>query len=663
MSSPLVSVIVGFKDWGLERLTASMASIHESLGDHPHEIIISDFGSEDAEGVRQQVEAAGGRVARTETDGTWSRSRALNAGFAAARGEVILATDADMLFSPKALQRVVERLQEHPNETVLIQCRDLPVGMGPDQVREVHGDWKFLEQVASLRPRWGMGGLVGIHSEWIRLLRGWDERMHTYGGEDVDFARRAQRMGLRQMWLEHPEVRMYHIWHPSSSLAASKSEAAQQAIAFNRSINKSDHTYTRNREESHYLPVDMGPTVLIVVVPHADATVAVLESAINSYLAQDLQTVQVLVLGASDAMRDRFEGTTGVVCTTEAVVPVHLRRVPFVAFSDGRSVWSGQRLSHLLAEHTAKTGIMSDGSDLLLVPSDPEQVLSAPAERGRAMPGFSNVVVRSALLDPFGWDFSDSRQLFLYLATSGSGFVVLPSTYNVFPIPEDHEELFTREHHDESTWLAQSMTAAGLDEVMKDWGAAIPTSLDAMATALLRRSPVVLTFEGGSREGAARCRDKAEALGGEVSTRQVLTADGLLVKQFFTAAFPLASSAFEFMRTAAAEGLRTTVGEASAPGDFGQYILEVVEHYESLHGDDRRMPWLGLIGADPTVAEDELLQLPGVTTVVARVLEMDQRTQHVALARMPGAAMQDVLRAAAEAQRDLHYYIPSEVAQ
>ena len=76
-----ISVVICFRDWGLDRLIAAVRLHRMNIPqDVTHEVIVSDYGSQDPEKVRQAVEAAGGRVVRTETNAPWSRSAALNAG-------------------------------------------------------------------------------------------------------------------------------------------------------------------------------------------------------------------------------------------------------------------------------------------------------------------------------------------------------------------------------------------------------------------------------------------------------------------------------------------------------------------------------------------------------------------------------------------------------
>ena len=53
MSELDVSVVIGFRDWGAERIRRSAHSIIESFGSVQGEVIISDYGSADPEPARQ----------------------------------------------------------------------------------------------------------------------------------------------------------------------------------------------------------------------------------------------------------------------------------------------------------------------------------------------------------------------------------------------------------------------------------------------------------------------------------------------------------------------------------------------------------------------------------------------------------------------------------
>jgi hypothetical protein len=243
-----ISVVIGFKDWGKERLVLSIESILASFGSRHGEVIVSDFGSETfAPGELQQlVESVGAVYVRTETDGVWSRSRAVNAGYSASRGSVVVATDADMLFTPLSMERVAEAVQQDPTTAVVLQCRDLPEGYDQDRIASGNYSFPELHRVSQIRPRWGMGGMFAAHRDVIADVGGYDNRMHTYGGEDLDLALRVRRSGRRVRWIEHDDVRMYHIWHEPTIKGIELDAVATQAVQANRTILRNDPTWKRN---------------------------------------------------------------------------------------------------------------------------------------------------------------------------------------------------------------------------------------------------------------------------------------------------------------------------------------------------------------------------------------------------------------------------------
>lgn len=243
-----ISVVIGFKDWGVERLLLSIRSLVNSFEGVHGEVIVSDYGSTMyAEGeLRTWVEGAGARYVRTETDGHWSRSRAINAGYSVAQGTVLVATDADMLFSPQSMAEIYKAVVSDPHSAVVLQCRDLPEAYDHERISSEMPDWRELHAVSQIRPRWGMGGMFAAHRDVIGAVGGYDNRMHTYGGEDLDLAVRVRRYGCRIRWIENDAVRMYHIWHEPTIQAVGQSNSGKDAIAANRAILHEDLTFNRN---------------------------------------------------------------------------------------------------------------------------------------------------------------------------------------------------------------------------------------------------------------------------------------------------------------------------------------------------------------------------------------------------------------------------------
>ncbi|WP_081829697.1 glycosyltransferase family 2 protein [Paraoerskovia marina] len=289
-----ISVVIGFKDWGVDRLSVALRALAACMAEIDGEVIVSDYGSEDGPVLREVVEELGGVYVYTETDGTWSRSRALNAGFAIASGSILISTDADMLFSPATFAAVREHFEIRGRCALALQCRDLPQGYGPIELQETAIDWDQLERVSLIRPRWGMGGLMAVDRETYALLRGFDERLQIYGGEDIDFANRVRRAGLPLNWLDDPRARMYHMWHEPTRGVVEVSEDGKAAIAFNRDVMLNDKSIIRNLPTWQFALRSVDPIVSVVIATKDRPEY--LRESIESALNQTFEDIEVLVV-------------------------------------------------------------------------------------------------------------------------------------------------------------------------------------------------------------------------------------------------------------------------------------------------------------------------------------------------------------------------------
>lgn len=303
-----VSVVIGFKDWGVDRLRLAVETLVGSFGDLAGEVIVSDYGSRTCPELAGVVEELGGRHVYTPTDGVWSRSRALNAGFAEARGRVLVSTDADMLFSPGSMEGIGRSVLNDSSQALVLQCRNLPDGMGSDYVAEHGLRWDHFEDVALLRPRWGMGGMMAVSRDAFLDVRGFDERMQIYGGEDLDFAQRVRRSGRRISWIEDPGVRIYHMWHPSSRDQANETPEGRAAIEYNRDIYLNDRSVIRNTTSWRHRPPDARPVASVVICTRNRSQF--LRESIDSALAQTVSDIEVVVVddGSDDDTKEVLEG-------------------------------------------------------------------------------------------------------------------------------------------------------------------------------------------------------------------------------------------------------------------------------------------------------------------------------------------------------------------
>jgi glycosyltransferase involved in cell wall biosynthesis len=306
VSTPAASIVIGFRDWGLDRLVTAVRShfVNARLCGIQIEVIVSDYGSKNADEIVCGLEPLGAMVVRTEASGPWNRSAALNVGVRAASAPCIVTTDADIVFAPTTLSSICERVTVCPHALYLVQCRDLPKGFTGRQIRELlEANWesgvRIVHENSAICPRWGEGGCAAFSSEVFEAVNGYDERMEVWGGEDNDFSSRARRAGYPARWLSRSGVAIYHIWHESTHDGALKSKDGLAAVQRNRRIMKQDSTVLRNLSWGMVTP-GCPPLISIVIPTYQRARM--LRDAIASCLAQTFQSFEIIVVenGNSD---------------------------------------------------------------------------------------------------------------------------------------------------------------------------------------------------------------------------------------------------------------------------------------------------------------------------------------------------------------------------
>lgn len=259
--TPVFSVVIptmhgeGKREIG-SRMRNCLKSI-ENQTLQPLEIIVTDYGStEDGhEEIMKVLEPFDCSVYYyPDTDGIWNLSKARNMGIRRSQCESVVAVDADVILEPRVIEVLSQAHASRPRSLISCFARFLK----PDAWPGGPTDLDFPEGFLKLRemtfwPSAGWGTVVSAPRSWFFKVRGFDEKMRFWGGEDADMWKRA---GLDNMDryrindLEQEDTEIYHQFHDDclswDQSRLTKEEAAQ--IRLNRLLAKKDFTLMRNND-------------------------------------------------------------------------------------------------------------------------------------------------------------------------------------------------------------------------------------------------------------------------------------------------------------------------------------------------------------------------------------------------------------------------------
>lgn len=169
---------------------------------YPCKIIIVDYGSTDRywyPDVFYKDPRITLILVKQNTE-IFNKCRALNIGLKQVTTKYVLSSDIDIIFDSNFIEEVVKALITKPKSIVLCQKVDLD----KDGV-----EIEFHEPSAS-------GSCIGIESDWIDKVHGYDETYTYWGREDNDLVDRAVADGYEVVWITN-KTKMWHQWHLPSS--------------------------------------------------------------------------------------------------------------------------------------------------------------------------------------------------------------------------------------------------------------------------------------------------------------------------------------------------------------------------------------------------------------------------------------------------------------
>ncbi len=185
----------------------------------PHDIIIVDtsFGIDMAANIRKSLGAPYAGLPQVRhllrPQRAFNKSFALNVGIRKSKQEYVLITDADFMFGIRLIERVMEEL-EKGEAFVLAEAGYLP----DVDIDSIYWD-RLCKKIRKPERRMSPGTIQAVDRAWMNAVRGYDERFHGgLGGMDDDMKTRANKDGLKLVWLTFDEVQCVHQWHERSDM-------------------------------------------------------------------------------------------------------------------------------------------------------------------------------------------------------------------------------------------------------------------------------------------------------------------------------------------------------------------------------------------------------------------------------------------------------------
>jgi len=129
----------------------------------------------------------------------FNKSRALNIAIKATNTPFVLSSDIDSIFSPDFIKEAIFNLRS--NKKAIVLCRKIDLAEDGSEIR-LHGI--------------AYGPCIGIFTEWLKSVHGFDEKYTLWGGEDDDMYIRANHAGFNPIWLSK-KVWIRHQWHSENA--------------------------------------------------------------------------------------------------------------------------------------------------------------------------------------------------------------------------------------------------------------------------------------------------------------------------------------------------------------------------------------------------------------------------------------------------------------
>jgi GT2 family glycosyltransferase len=171
-------------------LARLLASVEPSGSAGAPEVVIVDDGSPAGTYDELKTEYPAVHWMRQARSGP---AAARNRAWRAATGEIVVFVDDDVVLDPHALAQLRTALCEHD----AVGARIEPLHRGRLVADFMHAEHLVTHKVQDGQVRWLVTACMAVRRAALEQVDGFDEKLTTAGGEDVDLSLRLKAAGLR----------------------------------------------------------------------------------------------------------------------------------------------------------------------------------------------------------------------------------------------------------------------------------------------------------------------------------------------------------------------------------------------------------------------------------------------------------------------------------
>ncbi|WP_022846323.1 glycosyltransferase [Desulfurobacterium sp. TC5-1] len=218
-----------------ERFHAIKSYLNQTLDKNVYEVIWVEFYSDVKEEVKKFAdEHPNFRILTLKRSGKWQYGICVNEGVRIAKGDILVISDGDVVVDEKFLEDELRLHEKYLDLPFINYHRRYDESAEPPVYRY---DLEYLNKVCVLVNPTNYAGCFSIKKRDFVAINGYEEDM-VFSGPSAcakDFYIRAKNAGYFIRW--SPEKRLFHPWHPGTTVGFSYLLRKQERIMKIRDLN------------------------------------------------------------------------------------------------------------------------------------------------------------------------------------------------------------------------------------------------------------------------------------------------------------------------------------------------------------------------------------------------------------------------------------------